>query len=322
MRDIFCTTTTLSGLALDFVIFSLLALSAWLVLRSGRISLGQQAFFGLGAYTAALATAVGGWSLLPALGLGMGVGALAGGLLAALTARLSGLQFAVGTLAFAELVRLGLSAWSWQRPNAQGQLRGPDGVNGFREIRWMQENQVSPEDYLIIAATLLALVLLFWAVVSRTRLGLATRAIGFDEGLAAASAIPVHRLRVTVSAAAGALAALSGGLFAHNLTFLDPAAFDPMLGIHAVGYALIGGMASVAGPLLGAAFDIGLLQATAGLASWRMVVFGGLVALFLRWRPRGLLDEALIDRLAGLWHAWRCPSPRPVFRFLTSLLKG
>lgn len=310
MRDLFCTTTTLSGLMLDFVIFSLLALSAWLVLRSGRISLGQQAFFGLGAYTAALATVVGGWPLLPALGLGMGVGALVGGALAALTARLTGLQFAVVTLAFAELVRLGLSAWSWQQPDVQGQLRGPDGVNGFREIRWMQQNQVSPDDYLIMAASLLVGVLVVWAVVSRTRLGLATRAIGFDEGLAAASAMPVHRLRMVVHAAAGALSALSGGLFAHNLTFLDPAAFDPMLGIHAVGYALIGGMASVAGPLLGAAFDIGLLQATAGLASWRMVVFGGLVALFLRWRPRGLLDEAFMGWLTSLWRCRRSAADR------------
>ncbi len=307
MRDLFCTTTTLSGLLLDFVIFSLLALSAWLVLRTGRISLGQQAFFGLGAYAAALSTVLGGWSLLPALGLGMLVGTLAGGGLAALTVRLTGLQYAVVTLAFGELVRLGLSAWSWQQPDAQRQLRGPDGVNGFRDIRWMQENQVSPDDYLIFAASLLVLVLMAWALLSRTRLGLAIRAIGLDEGLAAASALPVQRLRMAVHAAAAALAALSGGLFAHNLTFLDPAALDPMLGIHAVGYALIGGMASVAGPLLGAAFDIGLLQATAGLASWRMVVFGGLVALFLRWRPRGLLDEAFMGWLASLWRRWRSP---------------
>ena len=73
---------------------------------------------------------------------------------------------------------------------------------------------------------------------------------------------------------------------------LDPAAFDPMLGVHAVGYAMIGGLATAVGPLLGAAFDLGLLEATRLFEGWRMVLFGTLVALFLRWRPRGLLDEA------------------------------
>ena len=49
--------------------------------------------------------------------------------------------------------------------------------------------------------------------------------------------------------------------------------------------------------MLGVFFDIGLLEATRVFAGWRMVVFGGLVALFLRWRPRGLLDETLVHRL-------------------------
>jgi branched-chain amino acid transport system permease protein len=118
-------------------------------------------------------------------------------------------------------------------------------------------------------------------LLSRTRIALLTRAIGFDEGLARAQGVPVDGLRIGVFSVAGALAALAGGLFAHNLTFLGPAAFDPMLGIHAVGYALVGGMASVLGPLLGALFDLVLLQLTAQFAIWRMVLFGGVVALFL-----------------------------------------
>ena len=89
---------------------------------------------------------------------------------------------------------------------------------------------------------------------------------------------------------------------------IDPAAFDPMLGVHAVGYALIGGLATAFGPLLGAAFDLGLLEASRLFGGWRMVVFGGLVALFLRWRPRGLLDEAMVHRIAR-W-TWRLPAGR------------
>lgn len=303
MRDAFCLSDGWLGLATDFVIFSLLALSAWLVLRGGRISLGQQAFFALGAYAAALGTVGAGWSLLPALMLGAAVGGVAAGLLSLALARLSGLHYAVATLAFAELVRLGLSAWRWRWTDAHGQLQGPDGIDGFREIRWLQQQRVSAEDYLYLALGLLAACLLLWALLARTRWALVLRACGHDDTLARACALPVAALRAAAGALAGMLAALGGGLFAHRLTFLDPAAFDPMLGIHAVGYALLGGLATVAGPLLGTAFDLGLLQATAELAAWRMVVFGGLVALFLRWRPRGLLDEALLARLAQAWRA-------------------
>jgi branched-chain amino acid transport system permease protein len=74
-----------------------------------------------------------------------------------------------------------------------------------------------------------------------------------------------------------------------------------MLGVHAVGYALIGGLATPIGPLLGAAFDMFLLETPKLVGGWRMVVFGGLVAVFLRVRPRGLLDEAFVQRLAAVW---------------------
>ena len=78
-----------------------------------------------------------------------------------------------------------------------------------------------------------------------------------------------------------------------------------MLGVHAVGYALLGGLATSAGPLLGVAFDLGLLEATRLIAGWRMALFGDLVALFLRWRPRGLLDEQAMARLSGLFGCLR-----------------
>ena len=156
MREAFCLSDGWLGLATDFVIFSLLALSAWLVLRGGRISLGQQAYFALGAYAAALGTVGAGWSLLPALALGAAVGALAAGLFAWILARLSGLHYAVATLAIAELVRLALSAWQWRWTDAQGQWQGPNGIDGFREIRWLQQQRVSAEDYLWLALAVLA----------------------------------------------------------------------------------------------------------------------------------------------------------------------
>lgn len=285
------------GLASDMGIMALLALSAYLLLLVGRISFGQQAFFGLGAYASALASTLAQWPLAAAMALGALVGALASVALALPTMRLSGLHYAVATLAFGEMIRLALQQWHFQRELGGGAV-GPAGVEGFRDIRWLLENDVSPAEFLALTLAVLVAVLLALAWLERRRLGVALRMTGHDDTLAAAQGVPVTCLRLLAAGMAGALAALGGALYAHRTTYIEPALFDPMLGVHAVGYALIGGLGTAFGPLLGVVFDLGLLEATRVFAGWRMVVFGGLVALFLRWRPRGLLDEALIHRLA------------------------
>ena len=284
------------GFGTDIAIMSLLALSAYLVLLVGRISFGQQAFFGIGAYASALATVVAQWHLAPALLLGMGVGALASALVALPTLRLSGLHYAVATLAFAEMLRIALLSWQFT-VERDGEMIGPDGSEGFGNIRFLLHGDVSPGGFLMVCLLILAGVLLLLGLLRQTRLGLALRMVGHDEQLSATQGLSVLRLQVLATAMAGALAALGGGLYAHRATYIEPALFEPMLGVHAVGYALIGGLGVALGPLLGVLFDIGLLEATRVFAGWRMVVFGGLIALFLRWRPRGLLDETLVHRL-------------------------
>lgn len=301
------------GLASDMAIMSLLALSAFLLLVVGRISFGQQAFFGIGAYASAMASTAAQWSLAPALAAGCVAGALAALALGLPTLRLSGLQYSVATLAFAEMLRIALQGWVWQWTSADGSLVGPNGLDGFRDIRWLLENDVSAGEFLALAAGALAVVLLVLALLARRRVGVALRMIGHDDTLAAAAGVPVARLRLAAATAAGALGALAGGLYAHRTTYIEPALFDPMLGVHAVGYALIGGLGTVFGPLLGVMLDLGLLDATRVFAGWRMVVFGGLIALFLRWRPRGLLDENLVHWLAQRFaRRRRLPVGQPV----------
>lgn len=304
MRDALCASEPGIGLAIQTVVLCLLALSAWLVLRAGRISLGQQAYFGIGAYCAALLTTVGQWPLMAALLAGTVTGGASAVLLAWPLLRLPGLHFAVASLATAELVRLGLSSWRYRVSSPDGVVLGPDGVDGFRDIRWLYDHHVGQAEYLVMALLILMAVVLALAFLSRTRFGVALQAVGHDESLAASQGIPVAGLRLLANAAAGGVAALAGGLYAHQLTYLEPAVFDPMLGVHAVGYAMLGGLATPLGPLLGATFDLGLLEATRWFDGWRMVLFGTLVAVFLRWRPRGLLDESLAHRLLAGWQTF------------------
>lgn len=290
----------LIGVASDIAIMSLLALSAYVMLLIGRISFGQQAFFGLGAYSSAIASTMLGLPLLVALLAGVLVGAIVSLLIAAPTTRLSGLHYAVATLAFGEMVRIALGAWHWQI-NIDESVVGPAGLDGFRDIRWLLTNDVSDLAYLSFACAVLLSVLLTIFFLERRRYGTALRMIGHDDTLAVTQGFPIHRLRLSAAAIAGGLAGLSGGLYAHRTTYIEPSLFDPMLGVHAVGYALIGGLGSPIGPLLGVSFDLGLLEASRVFSGWRMVVFGGLVAIFLRWRPRGILDEVMVHRIKQSW---------------------
>jgi branched-chain amino acid transport system permease protein len=297
MNNALCITDPGVGFYIQWIILSLMGLSTWLVLQSGRISLGQQAYFGVGAYAAASVTVMLQGSLFQALLVAGLCGAIFSAIVSRLLQPLSGLQYALATLATAELVRLGLSAWTWRMPHPQGFEVGPDGIHGFREIRWLYENQMGSQIFLILSAGLLLAAIALILKISQTKLGLSIQSIGFDIELAKNHGESVDLLQSLTQTFAGAIGALAGALYAHQATFIEPAVFDVMLGIHAVGYAMLGGLATPLGPLLGAAFDLGLLEATRIFEGWRMVIFGGLVAIFLRWRPGGLLNHNALYRI-------------------------
>jgi branched-chain amino acid transport system permease protein len=212
------------------------------------------------------------------------------------TLRLRGLYFAMATLAAAEMFRILFELLHWQ-VQVEGEPVGPDGTQGFRGIRWIFERGVQPEEFLAMVWVLLAAVLLLFFMVERSKLGATLRALGEDPALAGALGIDVVRFKLGVAAASGALAALGGALFAHHNTYIEPRNFDIMLGVHSLAYALIGGLGTALGPLLGVVFDLGFLEASRLLQEYRMIVFGGLVALLLAWRPRGLLDERTVHWL-------------------------
>src|SRR5262245_24954871 len=221
--------------------FSFLALSAYLLLLTGEISFGQQAFFAIGAYASGIATALWCLPFARAVGIGGLAGAAAAGLVGLLTLRTRGLYFAMATLAFAELVRLGLQQWIYVR-NIGGEPVGPNGVDGFRGIRYVFENNIAPGEFLAIILALLALVLACFAIVERRRVGLRLGLVGADPLLAETQGVNVKGVKVAAAAAAGAIAALGGCLFAHLNTYVEPRNFDIMLGVHSLAYGLIGGL--------------------------------------------------------------------------------
>jgi len=185
----------------------------------------------------------------------------------------------------------------------------PRAIDGFGDIRYLFENEITPAQYMAGIWVLLAVTLAAFAAFDRSRYGRALRQAGTDPLLAELQGIRVVRVRLVAAAAAGALAGLGGGLYAHLLTYVEPGNFNIMLGVHSLAYGLIGGLGTAFGPVLGVLIDIGLLESSRLFAGYRMIVFGGLVALLLIVRPRGLLDERLVHRIRRL--VSRRPPPAP-----------
>jgi branched-chain amino acid transport system permease protein len=281
-----------------------LALSAYLLLLTGEISFGQQAFFAIGAYLSGIATAMWGWPLWLGVLWGALAGAAAATIIGILTLRLRGLYFSIATLAFAEMVRLLFVIFHYQVV-IDGEPVGPDGSEGFRDIRWVFEHNVSATEYLVIIYTVLFTVLALFLLLERSRLGSIFRMLGEDTLLTQMQGLNVIRFKVLASGLAGFVAGIGGGFYAHFATYLEPQIFNVMLGVHGLVYGLIGGLGTAFGPLIGVGLDIGFLEAVRAIQGYRMIVFGGLVAVLLIFMPRGILDEERIHRLRLMWRRWR-----------------
>jgi branched-chain amino acid transport system permease protein len=288
------------GVLSNVGMLAFLALSAYLLLVAGEISFGQQGFFAIGAYGAGVGTALWGWPLGMALAWGAATAAAAAALVGALTLRLHGMYFSVATLAFAEAMRIAFELIRYQI-EIDGEPVGPNGIEGFRGIRYVLEHDIGSMQYLALIYGLLAATLALFVWAERARIGRTLRMVGEDPVLAALQGVDVARAKLAAATVAGALAGLGGGLYAHLTTYVEPRNFDIMLGVHSLAYGLIGGLGTALGPLLGVVIDIGLLESTRWFSGYRMIVFGGLVAVLIILRPRGLLDERLVQRLRSAW---------------------
>ena len=281
-------------------LISFVALSAYLLLIVGQVSFGQQGFFAIGAYAAAVCTVV--WELPLALAILFAavVAGIAGVALGLPTLRMRGLYFAVGTLAFGEMVRLLLNVFVYQ-VEIDGELVGPAGAEGFRDIRYIFENDISQLEFALLIYGLLAVVVAALFFLEFTRLGSIFRMLGEDDLATSMQGVNVNAYRLLAVALAGLIAGIGGAMFSHFTTYLEPRNFSIMLGVHSLAYGLIGGLGTVFGPLIGVGIDIGLLESLRWLSSYRMIMFGGLVAVLLIFRPRGLLDEEAVHRLRLMW---------------------
>lgn len=281
----------------EILIWSLFAASVNLLFGyTGLLSFGQALFFGFGMYGVALGIAKFGLGFWPALGLGMTLSVGMAALIGALAVRLTWHYFAIITVVFSLIFYfIALSA----KPLTGGDDGMPFSMPPMLSVG---EFELSLSSYLtqyffVLMAVALAFYLKYRLV--RSPLGLALMAIRENDARAGMIGLNVYALRLTSFIAAGALAGLSGCLFALFGRYASASYMFYHVSGEGVVWALIGGAGTVLGPLVGTALVIVVREELSNVWEHYPILVGLVVILVVIFAPRGLMGlwNAMLDRL-------------------------
>ena len=264
---------------------------------AGYVSLGQSAFIGIGAYTAGvMAQRIGSkelpvwnWWYVP---VGGAVAAGIAVLLGAIVMRVRGHSFVILTIAFLFILRLLATNWT-------SLTNGSNGMS-FPLASYPLKWQNTPFYYALFVLLVLS-VLLSWTV-RRTKFGLGLIAIREDENKAGAVGVSTPAYKLLAFASSAIFVGMAGAVYGYYLSYINPdGMFDIVLSVQAVLAVLLGGRATILGPVLGAGLIEFISEATNdrtyGIAGaqvhiggqWRLIVFGGLMAATVLFLPRGII---------------------------------
>jgi branched-chain amino acid transport system permease protein len=249
----------------------LLALSMYAVLAIGQLSLAQAAFMGIGAYSSALLTLKLGAPFPLALLAAMAIPATAALAIFTPTLRLSGVYLALATIGLGEVLRIGLI-------NAEI-TGGALGLSGIPE---------RADAWIIYGA--LGLALAGFTLVARSRHGRAMEAMRQDEVAAGVMGVPLPAYKLAALIVSAMLAGLAGALNAHVSSFIGPNDYGFDQAVTILSFALLGGIGSPFGPVLGAVILTLLPELLRPLHDFRLVVNGLIIVLAVLFMPRGLLS--------------------------------
>jgi ABC-type branched-subunit amino acid transport system ATPase component/ABC-type branched-subunit amino acid transport system permease subunit len=250
---------------------------------AGYVSLGQGAFLGLGAYTAGiLSTDVGGnpFVWLPVAGL---LGALAATALGVVAMRARGTAFVILTIAFLFLLQVTATNWD-------SLTNGTGGVT-LPLPTWSIDYQNWPFYYSFMALLAVSLLLSWW--IRRSKFGMGLIAIREDEDKAATVGVNTPVYKIFGFVASAVFVSMAGAVYGYYIAFIDPAGmFNILLSVQIILSLLLGGRATLWGPVLGA-FIVEPLNEISnnefGGGNARLLIFGGLLALVVLFMPRGII---------------------------------
>ncbi|MEP1590855.1 branched-chain amino acid ABC transporter permease [Sulfitobacter sp.] len=258
-------------------IYILLASSLDIVVGwTGKYSFAQAAFFGIGAYTAAILEREFGTGILVHLPAGLCVAALFGLLLGLPSFRLHGHFLAIMTIAFQTVVYLTLAQWT-------GFTGGQYGLS-VSPVSWAA---ALPEFYRL-ALLITVVVLLFVFFLTRSRFGDSLRAVRDDEELARTIGIDSRAIKLAAFVLSAGIAGIAGVLMAHHVRGVTPNDYTILISATIMAMVLVGGKGRFWGPLLGATLLTVLPELMGDLEEYRHMIYGALLTFVIIVMPEGI----------------------------------
>ncbi|MGB5423810.1 MAG: branched-chain amino acid ABC transporter permease [Desulfobacterales bacterium] len=278
---------------ITIVINSILAVSLGIVVGYlGELSLAHGAFFGIGAYTSALISINLNVPFFVALPLAVLFAGIMGYLIGIPALRLSGHYFAIATLGFQGIVILMII-------NLVDLTRGPMGLGGIPpvgpyHIFGLTISFLQKLPYYYLALAVLLIVLLITRNLLRYKFGQAFIATREDPLLAASIGIKTGRFRLLAFSLSAAMAGAAGSLYAHYALFISPDSFHLSESIYIATMVIIGGRATILGPLIGAIVLTAVPEALRFAGGLQFVLYGLMLMVVVIFMPKGLVG--LLDR--------------------------
>jgi branched-chain amino acid transport system permease protein len=267
-------STYYASLLAESGILLLGALSVYIILATGQLSLGNGAFMGIGAYLSSWLTVTMNVPLTLALVISAVFAGVIGAIVAFPALRLKGIYLAMATVGFGEMVRSFFLNFDTM-----------GGSGGFRGMQHVGVGYI----WLWAGGVLIAVMLL-----ERSRVWLEMQAVHDDETAAGLIGLNTVVTKIGAFAAGAAVAAISGGLFAHHNVYIEPANFGFERSVEFVLAVILGGSTVAPGSLVGALLLIFLPEFLRPIADWRLAAFGSLLVLVLLVRRQGILDRNLL----------------------------
>ena len=272
-------------IAISILIFAILALSLNVIIGyAGIFALGHAAFFGIGAYTAALLMMKGElsfWLALPAAAVAAG---LFGVLLGLAGIRLRGDYLAIVTLGFGEIVRLVFV-------NGGKVTNGPMGIPGIPAPDLFGYALTRKTEFYFLALLLLLFTVFVIYRVVHSGIGLSLMTIREDETLADSIGISPVRFKVFAFALGAFFAGAAGAFWASYISYISPDTFRYLDSVNILAMVIVGGIASIPGSVLGAAVMVLAPELLRFVNDYRMLLLGLAIVLMMMFRPEGIWSE-------------------------------
>jgi branched-chain amino acid transport system permease protein len=264
-------------------LYALLGLSLTLIAGTiGMISLGQAALLAIGGYASAL--------LSLDLGVPVGLAILAAGFITAALGtilvlpafRLRGHYVSIATLAIGEIVALVILNW-------EGLTRGPIGVSGIPPLSAFGIDLGDAQSVYWLSLGILVVLALLQLRLLGSHLGRTFRAVRDDDVAARSYGINLARYKMLAFVFGGFFAGISGAFTSHLYSYINHETFNNQLSMLALTIVILGGMGNVVGAIVGSVLLIGLPEVFRVAAEYRVLIYGIVLLLLVRFRPQGLL---------------------------------